>query len=99
MALLCTQASVARKEIVLTSPMIDLIDGKSFAINGEVFGLILQVRREVRKRLFGNRQKDGTFVGIYTFEGQLYSMTELATLECQYKQEFNTIMDELEKQF
>lgn len=95
--LVFAQISVAEESVVLASPMLDLIDGKSFAINGEVYGLILQVRREVRKRLFGNRTQDGQFVGIYEFDGQLYSVTELTILESQYEEEFNSRLDELEK--
>jgi len=76
--------------IVLTSPIIDLIDGKSFAIDGEVFGLIIQVRREVRKRLYGIRSKNGKFTGIYEFNGEMLSVAELTLLETQIDSHYNT---------
>ena len=85
------------QHIVLRSPIIDLIDGKSYAIDGEVFGLIIQVRREVRKRLYGIPQKNGTFVGIYEFNGEKLSVAELTLLETQIDSHYYAQREALER--
>ncbi|MFC1842733.1 hypothetical protein ACFLYU_03695 [Candidatus Dependentiae bacterium] len=74
---------VAQKDIiVLNNPIMNLIDGKSFGINANIFGLILQSRREVRKRLYGiSSAANGTKVGMYEFEGKKYCLIELAQVE------------------
>jgi len=74
--------------ITLESPMIDLMDGKSFAIDGEVFGLMLQVRREVRKRLFGISAQNGKLIGMYRFRGDNCSLVDLSKIENECEREF-----------
>lgn len=67
--------------IILGSSVLGVIDGKSFGVHGEVFGLILQNRREIRKRLYGISTKSGERVGMYEFEGKNYCLSELAEIE------------------
>ncbi len=91
-----SQAQVSKiNAVVLTSPIIGLIDGKSYAIDGEVFGLILQVRQELRKILFGVKAENGQFVGTYELEEELYSVSELSILETQLKTDYEIKMEEL----
>jgi hypothetical protein len=69
--------------IVLVNPLIDFIDGKSFGINANTFGLILQSRREVRKRLIGVVLGDKSKIGFYDFEGRKCFLSEFIVLEKQ----------------
>jgi len=69
------------KHVILKSPILPLIDGKSYALNGVVFGLILQVRKEVREMLFGVMNTEKELVGLYLFDGKYYSITELTQIE------------------
>jgi len=84
-------------EITLESPMLDFIDGKSFGMNAESFGLVLQNRREIRKRLFGIPAKSGRRVGMYTFEGRHYSLVELAKIESEIEAQYYAEKSKLEK--
>lgn len=75
---------VNNSDIVLDHPIIGLIDGKAIGINANIFGVILQSRREVRKLLYGVVGADGKRVGLYDFEGQKYSLIELLEIEKEY---------------
>lgn len=86
---------VAAEGYVLTSPLIEFFDGKPYAIDGEVYHLMCQMRKKVRQILYGSQNKDGQLVGCCTFDGQLYSVTELAISESQCEQEYHSRMDEL----
>ena len=66
--------------VKLESPVIKFIDGKSFGINGERFGMILQIRKRVKEMLFGDLV-NGQLVGKYTFNGQKHSVHTLAQVE------------------
>lgn len=80
---------------VLNSPLIDLLDGKSFAIDGEVFHLMIQMRRKVRQILFGSQNEAGQLQGSCEFDGQFYSVTELVIIESQCEYEYRSRVDEL----
>jgi len=67
--------------VILNSPLLDFIDGKSYAINGKVYGLILQVRKEVREMLLGVFNANGQLIGLYLFNGKYVSISDLAKLE------------------
>lgn len=67
--------------VVLESPLVDFIDGKPYALNGKVYGLILQVRKETKEMLFGKKNKNGFIVGLYTFEGRPETIASLAAIE------------------
>jgi len=82
--------------IVLESPMLGFIDGKSFGMNESTFGLLLQVRREVRKRLFGIPTQSGR-VGIYTLNGKQYCLIELTKMESENEAEYYSKKSYLEK--
>lgn len=76
-----------KQPIVLVSPIMNVIDGKSFAINGNVFGLILKSRKAVRDRLFGivadaSKSESATKkIGHYEFDGKKYNLVELVEIE------------------
>lgn len=76
---------VSNNDIVLDNPIINLIDGKSFGINANIFGVILQNRREARKMLYGVAGTDGKRVGWYEFEGKKYCLVELVQIEKEYR--------------
>ena len=78
-------------------PIVALIDGKSFGINGVAFGLILKVRREIKKRLHGVKSKDGVVVGLYEFEGKKYNLEELAKIEMQHNIDYFSNKEKLER--
>lgn len=68
--------------VKLESPVIKFIDGKSFGINGERFGMILQIRKRVKEMLFGDLV-EGKLVGRYTFNNQKHSVHTLAQVEAE----------------
>jgi len=75
----------AQGPIILTHPLINFMDK---VMGVEVYGLILQVRREVRKRLEGALTKSGNKKGMYLYEGQNHTVTSLAKIESQYEMEY-----------
>ncbi len=81
--LLLSSIPASIKTITFESPIIDFIDGKSYGVNEMVFALLLQVRREIRQRLFGQKLPSGTYKGMYKLEDKHYSIVELALLESQ----------------
>ena len=83
-------------QILLTSPIINLVDGTSFGINGELFALLLRVYKDVKIRLFGIPQKNGPAIGMYEFEKEKYSLTELTALETNRKKQYNSQQKDLE---
>jgi len=86
-----------KRVIKLETPMLALIDGKSFGINGVVFGLVLQVRKEVRGILYGQSMANGERQGLYVLDGKHYSVISLARLEYQYDFEYYFAKNELIK--
>jgi len=78
---LLAQGAAEAKHIVLTSPILELIDGKSYALNGVVFGLLLQVRKEDREMMYGKKNADGNLEGLYTFDGKKVCIIDLVEIE------------------
>lgn len=97
MTSLFSKGVVAEEYFVLTSPILGLIDGKSFAINGEVFGLLLKMRREIRKRIFGTRTDNGQYLGIYEFNGEKRSVVELEMLETRVEASYFAKLEKLQE--
>jgi len=79
----CKEDREINKRITLESPLVDFMDR---IMPGSAYGLMLQVRREVRKRLYGAKDKSGNMVGMYEYGGGKCTVTDLAAIE-----------DELEK--
>ncbi|MCK5632768.1 hypothetical protein KAH94_03400 [bacterium] len=96
-ALLSAHQTIKTEHVILKNPILNLIDGKSYAIDGKVFGLILQVRRELRKRVLGVKSDNGQFIGIYELNGEQHSITELVMLEAQLDATYYTELSVLEK--
>ncbi|MFC1845682.1 hypothetical protein ACFLX2_00985 [Candidatus Dependentiae bacterium] len=96
-AFIYSSQGVAEDYFILTSPILSLIDGKSFAINGEVFGLLLQMRREIRKRIFGVRTDSGQYIGMYDFDGEKKSMIELEMLETRLEATYYAKLEKLQE--
>lgn len=70
--------------VKLTNSIISTLDGKSWGINGEVIGLMLQIRHEIRKILYGNPDKETkSLTGLYEFNGALHSAISLAKIESE----------------
>ena len=74
-----------KQDIILTSPIVDFIDGNSLGITGHKIKLMLQVHREIKKIQLGDRDKDGHFHGHYLFDGTSYSVRQLMALESKYE--------------
>jgi len=87
-SMILSQAASANNYVILESPMIGLIDGKSYAIDGEVFGLLLKVRKDIREILYGRKDGTGAFVGLYEMDGELFSITELSLIEKQFEKTY-----------
>jgi hypothetical protein len=65
---------------------IAFLDGQFGRIDGNTFGVILNVRSKIQAILFGDRDpnKQGHRIGHYLFQGKHYSIAELADIESQY---------------
>lgn len=83
-----TQNSFSDQHILLRSPIIEFIDGKSIGINESVINLMLQVRGQIKKILFGKKLANGHFEGPFNFEGHMCSVRMLSTLEAKYEHEY-----------
>ena len=66
--------------INLCPDIIDMIDGKSYGIHGELVGAVYKIARDVQAMQLGRRTPQGR-VGTYTFEGQPHSIKSLAIIE------------------
>ncbi|MFC1841771.1 hypothetical protein ACFLYA_01745 [Candidatus Dependentiae bacterium] len=84
-----------KEKIVLDGPLIGLVDG--LGIDGQVFGVILQSRRKMKKRLYGFSTADGTLVGMFEFEGETYCLLELAKMESDNENEYISQLNDLER--
>jgi len=91
------ESRIYKNIIVLESPMLGFIDGKNFGMNANTFGLLLQVRREMRKRLFGIPTHGGKRVGMYNLYGKQYSLIELTKIEGENEVEYYSKKSYLEK--
>lgn len=86
--------TVSPKEAAKNPPKIDheiikILDGKSWGLHGEVLGVMYQVIARIRQMLYGVLDKTTkTRVGMYEFEGKMYSILLLAQLESQLHAEF-----------
>jgi len=72
------------KHIVLESPLVSILDK---LMPASAYGLMLQVRREVRKRLYGVKNKEGKLAGKYDYHGNKYTLLELVDIECQHERD------------
>lgn len=78
----------SKNDFKLESPMISMVDGKSYGVDAQVFALMLQIRREIRKSLFGlveEGKTDSKRAGTYDFFGKKYCLSELAEIEVSIK--------------
>jgi hypothetical protein len=65
------------------------------------------VRREINIMLIGNKTKNGSHIGIYTFENNHYTVQELASLEQEVKRtnndtlgnKLNILLEQVKKEF
>lgn len=81
-------ANTADQHILLRSPIVEFVDGKSIGIDATVIRLMLQVRGEIKKILFGKRASNGHFEGLFNYEGHMCSVRQLSTLETKYELDF-----------
>ncbi len=91
-----------QEEIFLTSSALRYVDGVKNLLDGAALGLILQIRREVRKIHLGAPGKKNSLIGCYQFEGKPYSIRTLTILEQQnnaYKEKLITLFDKIKKDF
>jgi len=82
------------EKIVLESPLISLVDGKWFGVNGEVFGLMLKYRSKLREKTYGKMQADGQKIGFYEYEGQKVTLLDLCKIESQVEADSTLTKDE-----
>ena len=78
--------------ILLVHPLIHFIDK---LMSSGTFGLLLQIRREVGKRLFGEQTKSGSKRGLYKYKGDTYSLVELARIEDKVDKEYTNTKNDL----
>ncbi|EKD23242.1 MAG: hypothetical protein ACD_82C00187G0002 [uncultured bacterium] len=74
-----------KNDFVLTSPIISLVDGTFYGVDGQVFLLIMKNRREIRSRIYGTVENTGKpnakKIGLYNFAGKKYSLVDLVAIE------------------
>lgn len=75
-----TYAEEAANTINLCPDIIDMIDGKSYGIHGELVGAVYKIARDVQAMHLGRRTQQGR-IGMYMFEGQPHSIKSLAVIE------------------
>jgi len=68
--------------ITLESPLVGILDK---LMPASAYGLMLQVRRETRKRLYGVKNENGQMVGRYEYGGKIYTILELVQIERQHQ--------------
>ncbi|MFC1842734.1 hypothetical protein ACFLYU_03700 [Candidatus Dependentiae bacterium] len=90
------RAKKAGKSFLLESPMIPVVDGKSYGVHGRVFGLILQNRREIRKRLYGVPAKNGGRIGMFQLGDNRCCLVELGRIESENEAEYLSKLNYLE---
>jgi hypothetical protein len=82
---------------------IAFLDGQLGRIDGNTFGLILNVRSKLQAILFGDRDPNNHShrVGHYLFNGKRYSIAELAEIESQHvgNAELNALLIDAKKSF
>lgn len=80
--------------IVLEHPLVNFID--KLMSSGE-YGVILQIRSEVRQRLFGvpTRDGSGSRIGMFDYKGDKYSLVQLVKIEGKCEKEYKTRKTEL----
>lgn len=91
----CATIIAKQEPIILTSPIIEFIDGKSWGINGEAVGYMRQVGLNVIKMQFGEGQKDR--VGIFVFDGKKYSIKDLVVYEKKLQQQSSSLSSQEHK--
>jgi len=85
------------EKVVLESPLLNLIDGKSFGVSAKNFGLILRQRLDLRRRIYGIVQKNGERVGFFELDGQKLTLLDLCEIESKMDSEYNFKMNYLSK--
>lgn len=82
---------------------ITFLDGQFGRIDGNTFGIILNVRTKINAILVGDRdpKNPGHRIGHYLFKGKHYSIDELAEIEAHYvgDAELNALLIEAKKSF
>lgn len=74
-------ATTEEDSVVLESSILHAFDGTAIGINADVIELIGLIRREINKILVGEKAQDGSMVGRYLIDDQLYSIKDLALIE------------------
>jgi hypothetical protein len=77
------------EHITLESGIIKIIDNMPLGITKETIGAMLQIRREIKKMQYGVLNSDGVLVGIYTFQGHPYSISQLAEYESHFEDAYD----------
>lgn len=72
--------NIDKEPIKLTSKALVVVDGTAI-MNAEVIGLMLKVRRELKRLLFGEEDAQHAFVGCFEYDGHMYSIRQFTLLE------------------
>jgi len=78
-------SATASGPVLLEHPLIHFVDK---LMSSGAYGLVLQVRREVGKRLFGQPTKAGSKRGVYEYKGEKYTLVQLAKIEDAVEKEY-----------
>lgn len=77
---LSANAARAVKETILTSSLLNLIDGVSFGVNEKKIHAMIIIRGDIQHILYGSL-KGNSRVGLFTVNNQLYSVKQLFDAE------------------
>lgn len=81
-------ARTTRTGIILTSPLIPILDG--LFINATQVKMMLAVHKKIKDILYGEKNKAGVLEGRYTFEGQKHSVKSLLAIETPLETDYAT---------
>lgn len=76
---------IHENDILLESSIIKMVDGLSMGINGAKIAMMLKVRKEVKKMLFGVPDATGAFVGLFMLHDTKRTLLDLVDIEDEYK--------------
>lgn len=94
------QANDAIGHIKLTNPVLHMMDGVRFALDGITIRNLLHVRREGRKIQFGVPNKESkTMDGKYAYQGSFYSIHQLAEIEAEIDAWYRQAVQELDERY
>jgi len=90
-SLLATEQQQKFTHIQLNPSIIGLLDGKSYAISGEMIGAMYKIIRDIQELLLGMRMKSGERQGKYIYKNIRHCVRSLVPIEIEMKEKLATL--------